>query len=450
MELNKQAAQAFNGRANELPQRLTVRQLPSRSSAKQRFAPDVHVSATISAQNIRNLTITQRDREGREAGKAFPHEGATLELVGEAYQDLKKTAVGMQKSPDLRRSVSVELLIDLIFEWVKKRYLQVTAEPMTEYVLNECEKRIRNFEVWIPIASTHIQSELRFGQMTIKTITREMLDRWEAEFRNEHPEMPPGAEEFFVRWRKDVLGLAAATIELKAEPTRAYEVGLIEAQKTLDLLRCLSPQNVFPFVVSYSVPLGHDAPRSFYYLLTENNKVVISTRGIEQTPFDRWIIDDDYIAEMKKFGVDALSRLLTIEKRTAFQEQVLDALQLYGRSSTFKGSAEKLAYILTSLESLLLSNQSQSEEDLAERLALLVDKTLAGRKQAFETTMNIYKRRLSFIRGENAADDIKLLEQFMAAAWTFIINCIGYADKYETRDEFILAIDALKLSGGLK
>lgn len=449
MELNAKAAQAFNERANTLSHRFTVR--PSASPSRRGFAPDAHIAATIPFQDIiGEIKMTRRDREGREAGKAFYHEGSTFELVGEGYQDLKKIGVRMQKTPELRGSVSVDLLIDLIFEWVKNRYRQVTAESMTEYVLKECEKRIKYFEVWIPIASTHVQSEFRFGKMTIKTITREMLDRWEAEFRDKHPDMPLESDEFFLRWRKEVLGLAAATIELKAEPKRAYEVALLEAQKTLDLLRCLSPQNVFPFVVSYSVPLGHDGPRSFQYLMTEGDKVVFSTRGIAQTPFDRWTIDDEYMAEMKRFGIDALSKLLTVPNLTAFQAQVLDALQLYGRSSTFKGSAEKLTYILTPLEALLLLNATQSPEDLAERLALLVDKTPEGRQEAFETTLEIYERRLRFVRGEHTDADMKLLEKFMAVAWAFFVNCIGYADKYKTRTEFIYAIDALKLSGGLK
>lgn len=394
--------------------------------------------------------MSRRDREGNEAGKAFHHNGETFELVGEAYQALKKIAVGMQKSPELREAVSVQLLIDLIFEWVKNKYLGVTMRSMTEAVLEECEKRTKTFEVWIPIASTHVESEFQFGKMTIKTVTRAMLDRWEAEFRQSHPDVPAEPDEFFLRWRKEVLGLAAATMELMAEPRRAYELASSEAERTLDLLRCLSPQNCFPFVVSYSVPLGQEGPRSFQYLMTENDKVVFSTRGYDRTPLDRWTIDDRYFIEMKRFGLDALSALQNLEKPTPFQRDVIDALQLYGKSSTFRGSADKLSYILTALEALLLPNKMQSPQDLGERLAILVDPTPTGRKEAYELTISIYDRRLVFVRGEHTTSDMKLLEQFMSASWAFFINCIAYANKYETKDEFIRQIDNVKLCGGLK
>jgi len=450
MKMHPEAANNFNEKANALPGQLTIRAARNQS-ARQGFVPDVHITANIPFQDIiGEIRMSRRDREGNEAGKAFHHNGETIELVGEAYQTLKKIAVGMQKSPELRDSVSIQLLIDLIFEWVKNSYLRTTGHAMTDYVLMESEKRIKTLEVWIPIASTHVQSEFQFGKMTIKTITRAMLDRWEAEFRQSHPDVPAGPDEFFLKWRKDVLGLAAATMEIKAEPIRAYELASNEAERTLDLLRCMSPQNCFPFVVSYSVPLGQEGPRSFQYLMTENDKVAFSTRGYERTPLDRWTIDDLYFREMKRFGLDALSTLQNLKKPTPFQREVIDALQLYGKSSTFRGSADKLTYILNALEALLLPNKMQSPQDLAERLAMLVDNTPTGRKGAYEMTLNIYDRRLVFVHGEHTASDMKLLEQFMSSSWAFFINCIAYANKYETKDEFIRTIDNVKLSGGLK
>jgi hypothetical protein len=450
MQLNPKASQAYNERANTLFPHLTAQPSQRPRVSNQRFVPDVHVTATIPFNDIiGEIKMMRRDREGNEAGKAFYHEGQTVELIGEGYQILKKTAVGMHKAPDLNRSVSVAFLIDRIFDWVKESYKQATTLPMTEYVLMECEKNIKEYEVWIPVASTHIESEFHFGKMKIKTITREMLDQWEADFRHRHPEMPPTADEFFTRWRKKVLGLAAATMELKAESKRAYELASSEAERTLSILRCLSPQNCFPFVVSYSVPLGQEGARSFQYLITEDDKVVFSTSGIEQTPLDRWTIDNEYLTEMKQFGLDKLDALLKVQSPTAFQKTMLNALQLYGRSSTFRDSADKLTYILTPIEALLL-NKGQGPEDLAERFAFFVEKTLEGRKQAFETVIQIYDRRLSFVHGEHTEADMQLLEKFMVMAWTFFLNSVGNANKFATKDEFIRAIDNFKLSGGLK
>jgi len=451
MQLNPKASQAYNERANTLLPHLTAQPSQRPRASNRRFVPDAHVTATIPSQDIiGEIKMMRRDREGNEAGKAFYHEGETIELIGEGYQILKKIAVGMHKAPDLNGAVSVTFLIDRIFDWVKESYKRTATLPMTEYVLMECEKSIKEYEVWIPIAYTHIESEFHFGKMKIKTITREMLDRWEADFRQRHPEMPPGADEFFTRWRKKVLGLASATMELKAEPKRAYELASSEAERTLAILRCLSPQNIFPFVVSYSVPLGQEGARSFQYLMTQEDKVAFSTSGIEQTPFDRWTIDNEYLTEMKQFGLDKLDALLKVENPTAFQKTMLNALQLYGKSSTFRDSADKLTYILTPIEALLLLNQGQSPEDLAERFAFFVEKTLEGRKQAFETVLQIYDRRLSFVHGEHTEADMQLLERFMVMAWTFFMNSVGNANKYATKDEFIRAIDNFKLSGGLK
>jgi len=230
MQLNPKAAQAYNERANTIFTHLTARPSQRPRVSIRRFVPDTHVTATIPSQDIiGEIKLMRRDREGNEAGKGFHHEGQTVELIGEGYQILKKIAIGMHKAPDLHISVSVAFLIDHIFEWVKKNYRRETTLSMTEYVLMECERSIKEYEVWIPIASTHVESGFNFGKMKIKTITREMLDQWEAESRQRHPELPPEADEFFTRWRKKILGLAAATMELKAEPKRGLAGGVREA-----------------------------------------------------------------------------------------------------------------------------------------------------------------------------------------------------------------------------
>jgi hypothetical protein len=130
---------------------------------------------------------------------------------------------------------------------------------------------------------------------------------------------------------------------------------------------------------------------------------------------------------------------------------VMNALLLYARSSLHTELSDKLTYILTPLEAILLFNpQNFSTQDLAERLVLLVDKDLEGRKKALDVTDKIYNLRLKFVYGEHKNEDVETLQEFMTIAWSFFINLIAYSDKYETKEEFIKAIDNLKFSGGLK
>jgi hypothetical protein len=321
---------------------------------------------------------------------------------------------------------------------------------MTEYVLAEIEPKIENLEVWIPIAATRIQSEFEFGNMRIRTITRAMIDEWEADARRAHPDASEGHDVFFERWRKALLGFAAATIELHAEPTRAYELASAEAERTIALLRCLSPHNCFPFTVNKSVPLGQETQRGFQYFMTHKGRITSGSSGIETTPYDEWRISREDLELMRSFGgMEKFSALLKVKKTTGFQRDLIHALQLYGKSSTLRDPADKLAYILAPIEALLIADRNQSVDDLADRLVMFADKTSAGRKEALLIIRNIYDRRLSFVHSEHTKQDLQLLEKFMAVAWTFFINVMGNANTYESRLEFINAFDNAKLSGGL-
>ena len=449
MQLNEHAVRAYNVKAITLLQHLTAELTQPPASAQSSFQPDVHISGTFTDENIKDLKMSRRDREGNEVSKTFCHEGKTIELAGEGYQVLKRVAEGMRKAPDLRDAVALTVLIDLIFDWIEARYKDATSLSMTEFVLHQASQKIREFEVWIPSASTRVQSEFEFGNMHIRTITSAMLDEWEAEERQAHPEASSAHDVFFERWRKALLGLAAATIRLRAEPKRAYELASVEAERTLAVLRCLSFHSCFPFTVSNSVPLGEESTKHYKYMITHEGRIVFSSSGLKATPYDEWRIDNADLEVMKSHGMDKFNALLKQTKPTSFQRDLLHALQLYGRSSTLRDPADKLTYIFAALEALLSVDRTQSLDDWIGRLIMFVDQTAVGRKEALRTIRTVFARRLSFVHSEHTRQDLQNLENFMIIAWTFFMNVVGNANTFKSRLDFVRAIDNLILSGGL-
>jgi len=449
MQLNEHAVRAYNEKAISLLQQLTAGATRPPVTGHSTFHPDVHISGTFTDEDIKDLKMSRRDRDGNEVSKAFHHEGKTIELAGEGYQVLKRVAEGMRKAPDLRNTVSVSVLMDLMFDWIEARYKDATSLSMTDYVLHQASRKIREVEVWIPIASTRVQSQFEFGNMEIRTVTRAMLDEWEAEARQAHPEASSAHDVFFERWRKALLGLAAATIRLRAERKRAYELASAEAERTLAVLRCLSFYSCFPFTVSNSVPLGEEGTKHFKYIMTQEGRIVFSSSGFKDTRYDEWRIDNSDLELMKSYGMEKFSALLKEKKPTSFQRDLLHALQLYGRSSTLRDPADKLTYIFAALEALLSVDRTQGLDDWADRLIMFVDKTGAGRKDALRTIRTVFARRLSFVHSEHTRQDLENLEKFMIIAWTFFMNVVGNANTFKSRPDFIRGIDNLILSGGL-
>jgi hypothetical protein len=125
------------------------------------------------------------DYLGKEDAKFWEEREILIGLFDDNFKNLVRIAEGMQRTAGLRHSISVELLIDLIFDWAEQRYKKLLTTPMTEYVLDKCEKQVEELEIWLPVAELRIGTEIQIGKITLKTVTRKMLDDWQAQ-------APPG------------------------------------------------------------------------------------------------------------------------------------------------------------------------------------------------------------------------------------------------------------------
>src|SRR4030095_13094066 len=144
---------------------------------------DVHVSATITP--IGEVKVGRSDPYGNEIAREFQHEGNVVYLTNEGYKAMRRIVQAIQRTPDFKDSVSIDVLLDLTFEWLTARYRKETTATLTAFLIPECEKLVEEVEIWIPIAHTRCQSELPFGNVTFKTITRAMLDQYEEEIRKQ-------------------------------------------------------------------------------------------------------------------------------------------------------------------------------------------------------------------------------------------------------------------------
>jgi hypothetical protein len=161
--------------------------------------------------------------------KYFWDGSQNIGLFEEGYKDLVRLAERIKKNRSIRDHVSLKLLINLIFEWVAAKHQRTTDEAMTARVLSECEKELREIELWLPVAFLNIESEMTIGKVALRTVTKEMLGEW-FELLRPHAINNTEAqiEARFDKWREEMQGYAAATIKLFAEPQRASEIALKE------------------------------------------------------------------------------------------------------------------------------------------------------------------------------------------------------------------------------
>lgn len=249
LELHPDAAANFNEKADSLL--LELAPVSPRPRCAVPFPPDPFVAAHITdADILGEVRLGLVDNAGVEVGKHFVHGGTLVGLEGEAFKRLITLADALQRTEGLREKVSTELITDLAFDWMRRRYENATDSSMVEYVLERAVQAVEDQEVWIPIAELHIQSDFSLGKVTLRPITSAVFEQWLSAASEAPPQHKEKLEQLLDRERKKLQGLAAATIVLRAEPERARQLAFQETEDAIAVLRFFSPANHFPELVS--------------------------------------------------------------------------------------------------------------------------------------------------------------------------------------------------------
>lgn len=450
LELHPDAAKNFHAKAEELLSKIIPDPHAGRQRPEGAFMPGIRIHTLQEAAEVVSKGYAS-PLDGKEIAKTFWDGSKDVGLFEEGYKDLVRLAEKIQKVKNVGDRVSKELLVDLIFKWVAAKYLEKADVPMTEYVLAECEKEMREVEIWIPVAMLSIQSDITIGRVTLKTVTKEMLDPWfSAVAANAAPHNTAAQiEQRLSEWRDEMQGFAAATIKLFAEPHRASEIAFEEADRAVSLLRFFSPASHIPEVISYCTLRGKEHLEGTKKLTVQNGMIV----GYSDQSIDRssplWVLDDEYISDVEGSGLRILSDLLNKEKLTEYQEALLNSVLLYSKAALAKDPSDKLIATLVALESFLLKDGSEPiQQNLAERIALLFKVSSAERIEKKRQVIKAYGLRSSFIHHGHsiAIDEMDALREFMMTAWLGFTVLIEVSDAYKTKAELFEKLEEIKMT----
>ncbi len=316
---------------------------------------------------------------------------------------------------------------------------------LTEYILGKCKDGIREAEIWIPVALLHIQSEIKLGRVTLKTMTKGILDKYMHAMIERDPEHKSEIEKDVEAHRKMIQGFAASTIRVTAEPERAYEIAVKESEMALSILRVYSPSMIFPEMSSYCTFLGKENIEKYTHLLMENGQIVGFIEGLEGR-VQAMVVSDQEITMMKQAGLEQLSALLAKEKRSQFEESFLSSLFLYSEAALSKNITDKLLHIIGALEMILLRNETEPiQQNVSERIAFVIGRDVEERKAIISNFKKVYNIRSRFVHHGIGSDEIDLIQEFMKYASAFFMSAIGTTEHYPTSEAFIGAIEERKL-----
>ena len=392
------------------------------------------------------------DKHGREIWQKYQAAG----LSGCArlnYSRVKRGKLSYEQEREVNSgAVSIELLEELLFDWIQLKSRNETDLNMSEFVLSECEKQIKEYDVWIPISLLYIQSPFILGKITFKAITKSMVDDWENRTLSKVKEQKEidSIKIYFERICKEIQGFATATIRVEAEPIRAYEIAFEETERSMSALRFFSPANFSPTKICYCASWGKQHQDSRRYLLVQDGKIVFHTNGFSDKSRPYWNLSNEEFEIYRSPGLEVFHFLLNKEKLTDFQEKFLEAISIYSRSSLNKQISDRLIYTLVALETIFLKDTGEYIQDaISLRMAYMQPVTVEERRTIVKNVKDTYGLRSSFIHpGQNVTvDNLITLEEFMKTAWLSLHALIPYVATEIKKDEFFIELENRKLSG---
>jgi hypothetical protein len=450
LTIHPEAAKNCNKKAEDLLQRL--QSAPERFSRKRGPSnPNIHSTHTFTSKNIiGEMGFGWSDFRGNTVAKAFQQGNELVGLFEDDHIQLIRVAEAIHKS--LRPPVvTVQLLTNLVFDWIKEAHRKTIEVSMTDYVLHESEKRITEAEIWIPISHFFIPHPFVFGRITFRAITKAMMDEWETSALakcttdEERTSVKTGME----RRRRKFQALATATMKIEAEPDRAYEIAYEETDKTVSLLRFFSPAMLDPLKTSYSAPLGRQHEDGYDYLLVKDTKIVGHNAGLtdKSSPVWNFAVEDQQTFAPE---LQVLHGLLLADKVTDFQEMVIDGLTIFSRSFLAKEISDKLIYMLVALESVFLKDTGEFIQDaISLRIAYMQNVSVAERKQIIADVKAVYKLRSRFVHhGQRVSvDESELLTRFQRHALLSLMALIPIAASTISKTDFFDELENRRLSG---
>jgi len=211
------------------------------------------------------------------------------------------------------------------------------------------------------------------------------------------------------------------------------------------MLRLFSPSNFSTRLVSGMYEYGKGLIETKNLFLFDSTNLGFS-QTMELLGYGmRWNIPSYIISNSAMSG---FNEVLLIKDKNEFQKKVYEALKIYSKHTLRRNPFDKLLYILIALESVLLRNETEPiQQNLAERIAFAIAKTIEERRKIVKTIKKIYSIRSKFVHhGDQTIEEGEELDNFLNIAWRMFVLLTQNINSFKTKDEFITALENLKFS----
>lgn len=384
-EIHPSAEDNFNRKARELISLVKI--YPDSFNAREEFPSDIHF-VVLEENIIRELEEEVVDfTEKRTIGRYFRHENNRYGICGDDYKKLIALAEQLQRIKLINQKLSLRYIELSIFKWIHQEYtVKAEALEFISYLEDKSEKDIANITSWIPIANLEVEVPFDISHSRVCPLSKIVVDQWESSLIRDNADDSGNLSSLFEFIRKEYQGLACVVTETNAEPQRAYEIAHEEAEQVTSILGIFSKAALIPRIKCVSKIKGSEnISQLTCFQLGNEDSFLMRTDIIDKKSDFQWRLNIKKINELKSMLLDKINPIITSQNPTDFYRSIISSVYIYAKAAFTAEPLEKVIYILSALESILLKNESEPiQQNLAERVAFLIAKKIEERKKLSE------------------------------------------------------------------
>lgn len=445
--LHIEAVRSFNTKANELL--VAVKARPAEAS-NQSSPPssDAHVAHHLDENDIDLNSLREKIIDFRGVSQAcffYSETKGMIGLFGPDHDELLRLVKRVSSHKIFSEILSEEFIYDCAIDWLRMASQAQPAGSSLDFVgflESACAKSVSTHEVWLPFPGASIPFPIQIGKVWFRKVTKSMLDEMATRVSAGTGDSTPANLDSL---RKIAQGTTAACITVHAEPSKANQIVTAETEASIAIFRLACPALLTPHKWAPVSPEFIDSRGGRLSMIVRDGNIERTFRAFPSELMLDWSISP---AEARHFQLTQwqFGHALLTANRNDFQEQLLGALVHYSKSMLKPEVSERLMYVVTALESLLILKSEPIVQNLSERLAILTSTNVADRLSVLQLIKRVYDVRSRFVHAALPVAEMEQLAEFFLKAWSTFFFILNNHNLWKTKAEFLNFIDSHKFA----
>lgn len=453
LNFHSDAKKNFDLKAEKLFALLEENQEKIAPKSSSSFIQSLNKTHTKKLENFSIQNTKRIDDQGKTTAIFFEHNEGEVGLVGSGYADLISLAESIQSLHKIREKLSQEFVEEAIFNWLEKRYKNNSKDiAFTDSLEVLAIEQVRLITTYTPITRTMVEIPFEFCGVTIENLSKENIEKLFPPINSVDPKQKDIILEYSQKLQEEYQGYAAVKINIECEPKNAAKISTEKAKRAADLLGIYSRAMYKPNIQSLSRIKGDKsaATSSTVFLFSKDlqQRTGHSLHTHHPTEIIRYISKSD-VENFKRWGLDIHSEIETKKQTSEFEKTVSTFGRLYSKVAFTPDPIEKLIYTLSAIESTLLINSTEPiQQNLAERLAFLLEGDVSKRKEVIKNVKEVYNIRSKYLHhGKSiSSDNASQLSFFFGNVYRLFFYLLSLTKEIQNKKELFDIIETRKLS----